>query len=94
MFLGRWPDGFVPEEHGWVRASSKVEAGVGPVWLRWEVPFRLPASIVECLHDEASGAVGGYYNGPVRGVFPDEVRVGDVYAELLRTDLVELNRPA
>lgn len=88
-FLGRWPDGFVPEEHGWVR--SELARPDMLVWLRWEIPYRFPASIAECLHDEASGAVGGFYDGPVKGEFVQEARTGDIWAEMQRTDLNELN---
>lgn len=87
-FLGRWPDGSVPEEHGWVRSDLAKDM---KVWLRWELPYRSPASIAECLHDEASGAVGGWYIGPIKGGFPDQAHAGDVWAEMLRTDL---NNPA
>lgn len=90
-FLGRWPDGFVPEEHGWVLEPSSE--AVAPVWLRWEIPFKIPATISECLHDEATGAVGGWYMGPVRGLFPEQVTQGEIHAELLRTDL-NFNSPA
>ena len=83
-FLGRWPDDFTPEEHGWVRSDSMSEARI---WLRWELPYRFPATIAECLHDEASGAVGGWYEGPVKGEFPEAARAGDVWVEMLRTDL-------
>lgn len=88
-FLGRWPDGFTPEEHGWIKApQSSADL---KVWLRLEVPFAYPASIAQCLFDEATGAVGGWYTGPVKGEFPEVVRAGDVWAEMLRTDLNHLN---
>lgn len=88
-FLGRWPDGFVPEEHGWVR--SELARPDMQIWLRWEIPFKSPASLNQFLHDEATGAIGGFYMGPVKGEFPEEARAGDIWAEMLRTDLNELN---
>lgn len=87
-FFGRWPDGFVPEEHGWVRNEMMPKE---KIWLRWEIPYRFPATLAECLHDEVSGAVGGFYLGPVRGDFPEQARAGDIWAEMQRTDLNELN---
>ncbi|MFJ4902781.1 hypothetical protein [Streptomyces sp. NPDC088727] len=88
-FLGRWPDGFTPEEHGWQRDPLNAEH---LVWMRWEVPFLFPATISECLHDPKTGAVGGWYNGPVQGVFPEQARAGDIWAEMLRTDLNDFNK--
>lgn len=87
-FLGRWPDVFVPEEHGWQRDPLNAELSV---WLRWEVPFRWPATISQCLHDPETGAVGGWYDGPIQGRFPEQARQGDIHAEMLRTDLNALN---
>lgn len=89
-FLGRWPDGFVPEDHGWVR--SDLVPNDMKTWCRWEVPFRFPATITECLHDEATGAVGGWYEGPVKGLFPDQVTGGEIWTEMQRTDLNDFNR--
>ncbi|MFD4858396.1 hypothetical protein [Streptomyces atratus] len=91
-FFVRWPEGFVPEDHGWIKdeANSDMDGG-GAVWARWEIPFRYPAVLTETLHDEATGAIGGWYNGPVKGSFPDPVTgqatLGDIHAELLRTDV-------
>jgi hypothetical protein len=87
-YLCRWPEGFVPEEHGWERA----DAGAGiTVWLRWEPPFRFPASIAECMHEMLkSGAVGGWYMPP-GGLAPDVMSLGEIHRELLQrgTGLVE-----
>ncbi|MFE6739837.1 hypothetical protein [Streptomyces tubercidicus] len=79
-FLGRWPDGFVPENHGWV----KQEPDDGPdTWLRWEIPFKRPASICECLYDQETGAVGGWYMGPIRGLDLDQVTQAEAHEEML-----------
>lgn len=87
-FLGRWPEGFVPEEHGWKRVQvTKEGPDPFPTWKRWEIPFRHPAVISQCLHDERTGAVGGWYMGPIKGLFPEEASRKEVHAELLRTDL-------
>jgi len=83
MFLGRWPDGFTPEDHGWKRSAAPDLK----IWLRWEIPYRFPAVISECLYDEKTGAVGGWYDGPVNGEFPEQVRAGDAWDEMRRTDL-------
>lgn len=65
----------------------------GPeTWLRWEIPFRSPACISQCLYDEASGAIGGWYIGPIEGRFPEEATAGDLWAEMLRTDLNDFNQ--
>lgn len=91
-FFVRWPEGYIPEDHGWIKdeVNSSVSAG-GPVWLRWEIPYRFPSALTETAHDAASGAVGGWYDGPVKGSFPDprtgQATLGDIHAELLRTDL-------
>lgn len=87
--IGRWPDGFVPEKHGWVKQRSK---GLSDVWVRWEIPFRFPASISRCLSDGETSAVGGWYMGPVDGRYDAQATQAEVHAELLRTDLNELNR--
>lgn len=87
-FLGRWPDNFTPEKHGWQRDPQNLEH---PVWLRWEIPFRWPATLAQCLHDPESGAIGGFYSGPVQGRFPNQARMGDIHTEMLRTDLNTLN---
>lgn len=79
---GRWPDGFVPEKHGWVKQPLK---GLPDTWLRWEIPFKYPASISQCLHDAETGAVGGWYMGPVGGLYDAEATQAEVHAELLRT---------
>lgn len=89
-FLVRWPDGFVPEAHGWIKQENGLPDDM-PVWLRWEIPFKWPASIARCLYDEKTGAVGGWYSGPVNGNFPEplvgQARLADIHAEMLRTDL-------
>lgn len=87
-YLGRWPDNFTPEEHGWHRDPLNSDF---PVWVRWEIPYRQRASISQCLHDPETGAVGGWYTGPVKGRFPEQARMGDIHHEMLRTDLNALN---
>lgn len=79
-FMVRWPDGFVPEEHGW---ELSVPAGDGPpCWLRWQIPFLFPAAISQCLYDEATGTVGGWYM-PASGTGPEEMTLREIHAEML-----------
>lgn len=80
-FLIRFPENFVPEEHGW---ELTVPEGDAPaVWLRWEIPFKYPASLARCLYDEASGAVGGWYGRPVEGEPGEQATLRQLHAEIL-----------
>lgn len=81
-FLIRFPDGFVPEEHGWEAPDVEVKDNLPQTWLRWEIPFKFPASLTQCLHDEASGAIGGWFFPVTYGV-RDEMTYGELKAMLL-----------
>lgn len=78
-FFVRWPDGFVPEEHGWERPDVNADMAI---WLRWEPPFKYPASIAQCVRDKATGAVGGLYMPP-EGRGPDQMTQGQIHKEML-----------
>ncbi|WP_369380366.1 hypothetical protein [Streptomyces sp. cg36] len=65
MFLIRFPDGFVPEEHGW-QPSPNAQPGAR-IWERWHIPFRFPAVLGEAMRDPETGAVGGWYSDPAQG---------------------------
>ncbi|MFH9606890.1 hypothetical protein [Streptomyces sp. NPDC017448] len=90
-FFVRWPDGYVPEDHGWIKDARNSRTSGGSVWVRWEIPFKFPAALTETLHDAPTGAVGGFYEGPVGGRFLDPetgtASLGELHAELLRKEV-------
>lgn len=81
-----WPDGFVPEEYGWVSAAPYIGGRLEEemrMWMRWQVPFLSRACLARLVHPE-SGKLGFTYMGPVNGEFPEAATPREVYAEVTR----------
>lgn len=75
----RWPEGFIPEEHGWVRVAGDA---MGVTWLRWDIPFLFPAAISYIEHHATSGTVLGWFLPPA-GTCPEQMTLAEIHAEML-----------
>lgn len=93
MFFLRLPDGFTPEDHGWIRADAQMPNPVPDtytgedgdklfgMWLRHRIPFRYPECLNVFLYAPDSGARGAWF-GPQPDIPDEEVPLGALWGWL------------